>query len=194
MNMSDFLAGLSHPIGGADHILAMVAIGLWGAMAGGRALWAWPAAFVTMVLVGFAAATSGVQTPLVEPAIASSIVVLGLLIALAVRAPVWLGAVIAGLFAFFHGHAHGTEAMAAGGSPLCMRRGFARDRGAPCRRPWSRSSSRPFGRAGAAAYHRRARRDRRFGCDGRAHMMPVCRLDAALSRSSRQSMKARSAG
>src|SRR5215470_13495798 len=125
MNLSDFVTGLVHPLGGADHILAMVGIGLWGVIAGGRALWAWPAAFVTMVLVGFAAAVSGVQAPLVEPAIASSIVVLGLLIALAVRAPVWLGAVIAGLFAFFHGHAHGTEAVAAVVQPLAYAMGFS---------------------------------------------------------------------
>lgn len=125
MNMSDFVAGLAHPVSGADHIVAMVAIGLWGVVAGGRALWAWPAAFVTMVLVGFATAISGVQTPLVEPAIAASIVVLGFLVGLAVRAPVWLGAVIAGLFAFFHGHAHGTEALAAGLQPIAYATGFS---------------------------------------------------------------------
>jgi urease accessory protein len=123
--MSDFVAGLAHPISGADHILAMVAIGLWGAIVGGRALWAWPATFVSMVLVGFAAAVSGVQAPLVEPAIASSIIVLGLLIALTVQAPVWLGAVIAGLFSFFHGHAHGTEAVAVGVQPIAYATGFS---------------------------------------------------------------------
>src|SRR5215475_6672269 len=122
---SSFASGIAHPLSGADHILAMVAVGLWGVVAGGRALWVWPAAFVSMVLVGFAAAMSGVQTPFVEPAIASSIVVLGLLIALAVRAPVWLGAVIAGLFAFFHGHAHGTEALAVGVQPVAYATGFA---------------------------------------------------------------------
>jgi urease accessory protein len=78
-----------------------------------------------MILVGFAAATFGVQAPLVEPAIASSIVVLGLLIALAVRAPVWLGALISGLFAFFHGHAHGTEALAVGADLVAYASGFA---------------------------------------------------------------------
>jgi urease accessory protein len=125
VNMSDLIAGLAHPFSGADHILAMVAIGLWGVAAGGRALWAWPATFVSMVLVGFVAAISGVQAPLVEPAIASSTVVLGLLIALAVRAPVWLGAIGAGLFAFFHGHAHGTEALAAGLHPGAYATGFS---------------------------------------------------------------------
>ena len=113
MNVSDFVAGFAHPASGADHILAMISIGLWGVIAGGRAMWAWPAAFVVMVVMGFVAAISGVHVPLVEPAIASSIVVLGLLVALAVRAPLELGVLIAGLFAFFHGHAHGTEAAVA---------------------------------------------------------------------------------
>src|ERR1700729_2500770 len=112
MYLSDFVAGLTHPVNGADHILAMVAIGLWGVVAGGRAVWAWPLVFVTMVLTGFVAATLGLHVPLVQPAIAASIVMLGLLIALTVKAPLWLGAMIAGLFAFFHGHAHGTEATA----------------------------------------------------------------------------------
>ena len=114
MYLGDFVAGLSHPFGGADHILAMVAVGLWSAFSGGRALWVWPAAFVSMVAVGFAAAVAGVQLPLVEPAILCSIIVLGLLLALAVKAPVWLGALVVGLFALFHGHAHGTEATMAG--------------------------------------------------------------------------------
>ena len=113
MYTSDFIAGFAHPLSGTDHILAMVAIGLWGVVAGGRALWVWPVAFVAMILVGFAAGVLGLQVPFVEPAIGSSIVVLGLLVAFAVRAPVWWGAVIAGLFAFFHGHAHGTEAVTA---------------------------------------------------------------------------------
>jgi urease accessory protein len=125
MNMSDFVAGLAHPVGGADHILAMVAIGLWGVVAGGRALWVWPLAFVSMVLVGFTAAVTGFHASLVEPAIASSIVVLGLLIAFTVRAPLWLGAVIAGLFAFFHGHAHGTEAATAGVGFVAYASGFS---------------------------------------------------------------------
>src|SRR5215510_6899033 len=108
-----FTSGIAHPLSGADHILAMIAVGLWGALAGGLAIWAWPASFVAMMLTGFAVATSGLQMPLVEPAIWSSIIVLGLLVALAVKAPVWLGALIVGLFALFHGHAHGVEAGAA---------------------------------------------------------------------------------
>lgn len=125
MNTSSFLAGLAHPVNGADHILAMVAIGLWGVIAGGRAIWAWPAAFVSMVQVGFVVAIAGVQPPLVEPAIATSIVVLGLLVLFAVRAPVWLGAVLAGIFAFLHGHAHGTEVLGSGVDLLSYAIGFS---------------------------------------------------------------------
>jgi urease accessory protein len=125
MYLSDFVAGFAHPVSGADHILAMVAIGLWGVVAGGRAVWAWPAVFVAMVLMGFAAAILGLHVPVVQPAIASSIVVLGLLIALTVRAPLWLGAMIAGLFAFFHGHAHGTESTTAGVGLIVYATGFS---------------------------------------------------------------------
>jgi urease accessory protein len=75
MYLSDFVGGLAHPISGADHILAMVAIGLWGVVAGGRAVWAWRVAFATMVLAGFVAATFGLYVPLVQPAMASSILI-----------------------------------------------------------------------------------------------------------------------
>jgi urease accessory protein len=125
MDMNNFLAGFTHPLGGADHILAMVAIGMWGVIAGGRAVWVWPVVFVSTVLVGFAAGIAGLQVPFVEPAIAASIVILGLLIAFAVRAPVWSGSLIAGLFAFFHGHAHGTEALTAAVEPMAYASGFS---------------------------------------------------------------------
>ena len=108
-----FASGIAHPLHGTDHVLAMLAVGLWGVLAGGRAIWVWPMAFVATMVVGFAAATLGLQVPFVEPAIWSSIIILGLLVALAVKAPVWLGATMTGLFAFFHGHVHGTEAAAA---------------------------------------------------------------------------------
>jgi urease accessory protein len=87
----------------------MIAIGLWGVLRGGRAIWLWPAAFVATLLGGFAAAALGLQVPFVEPVISSSVIVLGLCVALAIATPIWVGAAIAGLFAFFHGHAHGTE-------------------------------------------------------------------------------------
>jgi len=125
---SSFASGLIHPLHGADHLVAMLAVGVWGALAGGRAIRVWPMAFVAMMLVGFATAVSGIAVPFVEPAIWSSLVVLGLLVALAVNAPVWFGAVIIGLFAFFHGHAHGTEAVTS--SPLAYASGLATATGA----------------------------------------------------------------
>jgi len=121
--VDSFASGLAHPLNGTDHILAMVAVGLWAVLAGGRAIWIWPTSFVATMLAGFAAATLGLQVPLVEPAIWSSIIILGLFVALAVRAPVWPGAVLPGLFAFFHGHAHGTEVAAASLIPYAA--GFA---------------------------------------------------------------------
>ena len=121
--IASFATGFAHPLAGVDHILAMVTVGVWGVLAGGRALWAWPAVFVATMLTGFAAATLGVQLPWVPAAVSSSIIVLGLMVALAAKAPVWLGAVLVGLCAFFHGHAHGTEAVAA--SLLAYGAGFA---------------------------------------------------------------------
>jgi len=121
--IASFATGIAHPLGGVDHILAMVTVGAWGVLAGGRALWAWPAVFVATMLTGFVAATLGVQLPWVSAAVSSSIIVLGLMVALAVKAPVWLGAALVGLFALFHGHAHGTEVVAA--SLIAYGAGFA---------------------------------------------------------------------
>lgn len=101
--------GFLHPLGGLDHLLAMVAVGLWAAQRGGRALWAVPAAFVGMMAVGGAAGAIGAPLPLVELGIAGSLIVLGLAVALSVRLPIAASAVLVGLFALFHGHAHGTE-------------------------------------------------------------------------------------
>jgi urease accessory protein len=120
---NSFTSGIAHPLNGLDHILAMLAVGLWGVLAGGRAIWVWPMAFVTAMLAGFTAAALGLQAPFVEPAIWSSIIILGLLVALAIKAPVWLGAAMTGLFAFFHGHVHGTEAVS--GSLIPYAAGFA---------------------------------------------------------------------
>lgn len=104
-----FAAGFTHPLSGTDHILAMVAVGLWAAMLGGRALFAVPAAFVGVMLLGFVAALAGLPVPFVEPAILASVVVIGLLVALALPVSAVAGAMIVGFFAFFHGHAHGGE-------------------------------------------------------------------------------------
>jgi urease accessory protein len=106
--------GFAHPFAGLDHLAAMVAVGLWAAMAGGRRMWIWPLAFVAAMLGGGFLGQYGVALPVVEPAIAASVAVLGLLVASGVGAPVSIGAVLIGLFAVFHGHAHGTEAPADG--------------------------------------------------------------------------------
>jgi len=106
---ASFAAGIAHPFGGLDHIAVMVAVGLWAALKGGRALWLWPAAFVGVMLVGAAFGMAHVPVPLVEPGILASVVVLGLMVALAVHLPVWTGAAIVAAFALLHGHAHGTE-------------------------------------------------------------------------------------
>ena len=87
----------------------MIAVGLWAALKGGRALWVWPATFVGVMLAGGALGMAHIPVPFVEPGILASVVALGLLVALAIDLPVWSGALIIGLFAVLHGHAHGTE-------------------------------------------------------------------------------------
>lgn len=109
-----FLAGVSHPLSGIDHVLAMVAVGLWAALLGGRALWLVPAAFVGAMATGFAAALGGVHLPFVEPVVLASVVVIGLLAAMALKMPIWAGMAVVGFFSFFHGHAHGGELGSAG--------------------------------------------------------------------------------
>ena len=109
-----FMAGVSHPLFGLDHILVMVAAGLWAARIGGRALWIVPSAFAGTMVTGYALALSGIGLPFVEPAILASVIALGLLVAMAVRLPVSASAAIAGVFALFHGHAHGGELGSAG--------------------------------------------------------------------------------
>ncbi len=104
-----FAAGVAHPLSGLDHIAVMVAVGLWAALKGGRALWVWPAAFVGVMLIGGMLGMMHVALPFVEPGILASVVVLGLMVALAVDLPVWAGATIVAVFALLHGHAHGTE-------------------------------------------------------------------------------------
>lgn len=101
--------GFAHPFLGLDHLLAMLAVGLWAAQLGGRARWAVPAAFVAMMAVGGLLALSSVALPRVEAGIVVSVLVLGLLITTATRLPTWVGAMVVGAFALFHGHAHGTE-------------------------------------------------------------------------------------
>ncbi|WLR93258.1 HupE/UreJ family protein [Shinella zoogloeoides] len=108
-------AGFSHPLTGADHLLAMVAVGLWASLIGGRALWAVPAAFVAAMSAGFLAALGGLGLPLIEPAIAASVVVIGLLALVALQVPTAVGMAVVGFFALFHGYAHGLELGGANG-------------------------------------------------------------------------------
>lgn len=117
------LAGVSHPVTGLDHIVVMVLVGVWAATFKGNARFVIPAAFVVMMLAGFGLAMAGVSLPFVEPAILASVVAIGLLIALAVRISAAGAALIVGLFAVFHGHAHGSELGAAGA--LAYASGFA---------------------------------------------------------------------
>lgn len=103
------MAGLAHPLLGLDHLLAMVAVGAWAAQLGGRAKWLVPASFVTLMAASAGLAMAGVALPMVEGGIATSVLLLGLLIALSVKVPPALGATVVGLFAVFHGYAHGSE-------------------------------------------------------------------------------------
>lgn len=113
-----FMAGFSHPLFGLDHILVMVAVGLWAAQIGGNALWRVPLAFVATMAVGFGLAIAGIDLLFVEPAILASVVTLGLLVAMAVRLDTAMSMAIVAVFALFHGHAHGGELGAAGALPF----------------------------------------------------------------------------
>jgi urease accessory protein len=106
---SSFAAGFGHPLSGTDHIMVMIAVGLWAALNGGKAIWAWPATFVGVMLVGGTLGMLHVAIPLVEPGILASVVTLGILVALGINLPISVGIAIIGLFALLHGHAHGTE-------------------------------------------------------------------------------------
>lgn len=104
-----FVHGFAHPIGGLDHVLAMVLVGVFAWQLGGRALWLVPAAFVGVMALGGLVGVTGIGVPLVEVGIALSIVVLGAVVAFGVKAPVAVAMAVVGLFAVFHGHAHGSE-------------------------------------------------------------------------------------
>ncbi len=104
-----FWSGFLHPVLGWDHVIAMIAVGLWGAFLGAPAIWLLPVVFPTVMAFGGALGVAGVPLPGVEEGIAMSAIVLGAMIALAARPALWIAAVIVGAFAIFHGHAHGTE-------------------------------------------------------------------------------------
>src|ERR1035438_6793908 len=104
-----FSSGFMHPVLGWDHIVAMVAVGLWGAFLGRPAIWVLPIVFPMVMAFGGAIGLSGLHLPAVETGIALSAIVLGAVVAFAVRPPIWVAAVIVGSFAIFHGYAHGVE-------------------------------------------------------------------------------------
>lgn len=110
----DAMHGFLHPLTGLDHVLAMVAVGVFAAQLGGRSLWAVPAAFVLAMVAGGALGYFGTPLPLVEQGIALSVIVMGLAVALGLRLPLAPAMVLVAAFAVFHGHAHGAEGAAAG--------------------------------------------------------------------------------
>jgi len=118
-----FLTGLEHPWSGFDHILAMIAVGLWGAQLGNPALWTLPVAFPMMMAIGGMMGLIGIPLPGVELGIAISAVVLGLMVLLELRINIIVTIIIVGFFAIFHGHAHGTE-LPEGQSGLLYSMGF----------------------------------------------------------------------
>jgi len=118
-----FLNGFRHPISGLDHVLAMVAVGLWGAQLGSPSIWLLPVAFPMVMAVGGMLGLMGVPLPGVEYGIALSAILLGAAVMFEVRPPLGIAAALVGFFAIFHGHAHGTE-LPAGQSALLYSIGF----------------------------------------------------------------------
>ena len=118
-----FISGFKHPVTGLDHIVAMVAVGLWGAFLGGRAMWLLPVVFPVVMAFGGALGVMGVPIPFVEKGIALSGIILGLMVAFAARPSLKYAAIIVGIFAIFHGHAHGTELPTAA-NPMTYAVGF----------------------------------------------------------------------
>ncbi|RVU84265.1 HupE/UreJ family protein [Leucothrix sargassi] len=104
-----FLSGFLHPIAGLDHVTAMVAVGILGAFLGRPAIWVLPVVFPLVMAFGGILGIMGVPIPFIETGIAVSSIVLGLIIALALKMPLWVAAVLVAAFSIFHGHAHGTE-------------------------------------------------------------------------------------
>ena len=103
------ISGLVHPLMGLDHILAMIAVGFWAAQLGGSALWRLPLSFMSMMVFAAVIAASGFNLPSADLLIAASVICLGCLIALGIRLPINISACLVGLFAVFHGYAHGLE-------------------------------------------------------------------------------------
>ena len=118
-----FLAGLGHPVSGLDHVLAMIAVGLWGAQIGAPGLWLLPVTFPMVMALGGMMGLLGVPLPGVEVGIAGSAILLGLAVMSQLRPPLAAAVMLVGLFGVFHGHAHGTE-LPPGQSALLYSMGF----------------------------------------------------------------------
>jgi urease accessory protein len=108
------VAGFLHPLGGLDHLVAMVAVGIWAGLMQGRARWLVPATFVGGMAAGGLLGTGGIDLPMAEAGIIASVIILGALIAVAARLPATLAMVLAGLFGLMHGHAHGVDLAGSG--------------------------------------------------------------------------------
>jgi urease accessory protein len=118
-----FASGFVHPLMGPDHVIAMVAVGMWGVFLGAPAIWLLPVIFPLVMAFGGILGILGVPVPAIETGIAASAIVLGLMVALAARPPLWAAAALVGAFAIFHGHAHGTE-LPAGADAAAFSIGF----------------------------------------------------------------------
>ena len=118
-----FLTGLKHPVSGLDHVLAMVAVGLWGAQLGAPAVWVLPVAFPMVMAFGGMLGLMGLPLPGIEYGIAASAILLGIAVLLELRPPLAIAAFVVAVFAIFHGHAHGTE-LPPGQSGLLYSMGF----------------------------------------------------------------------
>ena len=159
-------AGLAHPFLGLDHLLAMVAVGLWAAQRGGAATWRVPGVFVAVMAVGALLGLAGAPLAAVEFGVAGSVLLFGILVALSARLPSGAGLALVGFFALFHGHAHGTE-LALTAAPALYALGFlvatlsllgagigagllARHPARPAARAWLRAGGAVIAGAGAA--------------------------------------------
>jgi|tagenome__1003787_1003787.scaffolds.fasta_scaffold20957017_5 urease accessory protein len=119
----DFVGGFTHPIFGPDHVVAMVAVGLWGAFLGIPAIWILPVVFPLVMAIAGALGVLGMPLPGVETGIALSAIALGGMVAFAAKPPLWVAAVLVGAFAVFHGHAHGAE-LPVGADAIAYSMGF----------------------------------------------------------------------
>ena len=122
-DLNGLSSGLLHPITGLDHVVAMIAVGLWGGILGKPALWLLPIVFPLAMAVAASAGAAGIPLPGVEVGIALSGVVLGLMVFFAAKPPIWIAALLVGIFAVFHGHAHGAE-LPESANPIVYAAGF----------------------------------------------------------------------